>query len=148
LIRYPPATFKDSAASGALRLTTMHAIIPPDHRDCPMKRLLLAATLGTLTMPAFAASLGYQQATSLSTSVAANLPSVPSGGVGSFLLSVESAGVRWRDDGTDPTSSVGQPVAAGQALCYGNDPHTVRIIGQTGAPTINVTYYVSKWCAQ
>lgn len=113
-----------------------------------MKHLAAVVTLLLMPVVAFGASLGYQQATSVSTSSAANLPGVPSGAVGSFLLSVESAGIRWRDDGTDPTSSVGQPVAAGQALCYGNDPHSVRIIGQTGTPTINVTYYVSKWCAQ
>jgi hypothetical protein len=112
-----------------------------------MTRIILALLLALISLPASAASLGYQQSTSLSTSAAVNLPNIPSNAA-SYLLSVESAGVRWRDDGTDPTSSVGQPVAAGQALCYGNDPHSVRIIGQTGTPTINVTYYASKWCAQ
>jgi hypothetical protein len=111
-----------------------------------MKRLLVLAAI-LLASPALAASLGYQQATSVSTSSAINLPSIPSNAA-SYLLSVESAGIRWRDDGTDPTSTVGQPVSAGQALCYGNDPHAVRLIGQTGTPTINVTYYASKWCAQ
>ena len=113
-----------------------------------MKRLLLAIVLALISPAALAASLGYQQSTSISTSSAINLPSVPSGSVGSFLLSVETSGIRWRDDGTDPTSSVGQPVALGQAFCYGNDPHTVRVIGQTVGATINVTYYASKGCAQ
>jgi hypothetical protein len=111
-----------------------------------MKRLLLAAAL-VFAAPAFGASLGYQQSTSLSTSAAINLPNIPAN-AGSYLLAVESAGIRWRDDGTDPTSSVGQPVASGQALCYGNDAHAVRIIAQTGSPTIDVTYYAGKGCAQ
>lgn len=113
-----------------------------------MKRLLLAVALALFSLPAFAASLGYQQSTSLSTASAINLPSIPTGPVGSFLLSVEAAAVRWRDDGTDPTSSVGQPVSAGQAICYGNDAHAVRIIGQSAGATIDVTYYASKSCAQ
>jgi hypothetical protein len=113
-----------------------------------MKRILLAAALSLLSLPAFAASLGYRQSTSLSTSSAIALPSVPSGQVGSFLLSVEGSGIRWRDDGTAPTSSVGQPVAAGQALCYGNDAHAVQVIGQTAGATIDVTYYAGNGCAQ
>lgn len=112
-----------------------------------MKRLLLAIAL---LMPAasFGASLGYQQSTSLSTSTAAGLPSVPSNPVGSFLLSVESSGIRWRDDGTAPTSSVGMPVSAGQSLCYANDAHAVQVIGQAAGATIDVTYYAGKGCAQ
>lgn len=114
-----------------------------------MKRLLLAIALAaTAISTANAASMGYQQATSLSTSTAGPLPSVPSGPVGSFLLSVENSGIRWRDDGTAPTSTVGQPVSAGSALCYGNDPHAVQVIGQTAGATIDVTYYASKVCAQ
>lgn len=105
-----------------------------------MKRLLLAIVLTSLAFPAFAASLGYQQSTSLSTSAAINLPSIPSNAQ-SVIIDVENAGVRFRDDGTDPTSSVGRPIAAGQSLCYANDPHSIRIIGQTGTPAINVTYY-------
>jgi|SRR5579872_1351589 len=111
------------------------------------KRLLLAASLGLFSLPAFAASLGYQQSTSLSTSAAINLPSIPSNAA-SALISVESAGVRWRDDATDPTSSVGNPVSAGQALCYAQDLARFRVIGQSGSPTIDVTYYAGKGCAQ
>jgi|SRR6185312_3736370 len=105
-----------------------------------MKRLLFAIAFTLLALPAFGASLGYQQATSLSTSAAVNLPVIPANAQ-SVIIDVEGAGVRFRDDGADPTSSVGRPIAAGQSLCYANDPHAIRIIGQTGAPTINVTYY-------
>jgi hypothetical protein len=105
-----------------------------------MKRLLFAIGLTLLAFPALANSLGYQQSTSLSTSSAINLPSIPAGAQ-SVIIDVESAGVRFRDDGNDPTSSVGRPISSGQSLCYANDPHGIRIIGQTGSPTINVTYY-------
>lgn len=114
-----------------------------------MKRLLLALLLLPLASPAFGGSLGYQQSTSLSTSTAAGLPSIPSRpGPGSALIAVEGAGIRWRDDGTAPTSSVGQPVSAGQALCYGQDINAFQVIGQTSGATINVTYYAGKGCAQ
>lgn len=114
-----------------------------------MKRLLAAAAALAITAAAHAASQGYQQSTSLSTSSAINLPSIPSSpGPGSALISVEAAGVRWRDDGTDPTSSVGNPVSAGAALCYGNEIGKFRVIGQTSGATINVTYYAGKGCAQ
>lgn len=106
-----------------------------------MKRLLLTGWLSlALIGGALAASQGYQQVTSLSTSAAANLPSIPQNAQ-SVLIFVESAGIRWRDDGTDPTSSVGNPISSGQAFCYANDPHAMRIIGQTGTPTVNITYY-------
>lgn len=105
-----------------------------------MKRLLLAICLSLPIGSAFGASLGYQQATSLSTSSAINLPSVPSNAQ-SVTIDVEGSGIRFRDDGTDPTQSIGRPMSAGQSLCYANDPHSIRIIGQTAGATINVTYY-------
>jgi hypothetical protein len=106
---------------------------------------LLSAAVVMLSMQfaglAFAAgSLGYQQTTSLSTSSAVGLPSIPTG-AGSAVIDVEGAGIRLRDDGTDPTSSVGRPMSAGQSLCFVNDPRAIRIIGQTAGATINVTYY-------
>jgi hypothetical protein len=113
-----------------------------------MKHSLLALAVVLMTAPAFGASRGYQQSTSLSTASAANLPSIPTGGAASVLISVEASGVRWRDDGTDPTSTVGQPVSAGQALCYANEVGAFRVIGQTAGATINVTYYAGKGCAQ
>lgn len=109
-----------------------------------MKRLLFAAAF-FLSAPAFGASLGYQQSTSLSATSAINLPSIPQA-AGSVLLSVETQAVRYRDDGTDPTATVGQPVATGQTLCYANDAHAVRIISQTAGATINLTYYSGKSC--
>ncbi len=122
-----------------------------------MKRLLVALTLvGALITTAFAdpqyrlqIPLGYQQFTSVSTSSAVSLASgVPStgstgipNGSTSVVIYVESAGIRWRDDGTAPTSSVGNPIAAGQAFVYSGALPKLQFIGQTGSPTVNVTYY-------
>src|SRR5581483_3425169 len=112
-----------------------------------MKRLFLTIFVALFSMPAFGASQGYQQSTSVSTSAAISPPSIPAT-AGSVIIDVESAGIRIRDDGTDPTSLVGRPISSGQSLCYANDPHSLRAIGQTGTPTINWTYYAGKGCAQ
>lgn len=114
-----------------------------------LKRLAAAAlVLAGLGTAALAASRGYQQSTSLSTSTAAGLPSLPSNpGAGSALISVESSAIRWRDDGTAPTSSVGQPIGAAQAICYAQDLGAFQMIGQTAGATVNVTYYNGKYCA-
>jgi hypothetical protein len=112
-----------------------------------MKRLIATAAACMLSSAALAISLGYQQMTSVSTASAASLPSIPSNAA-SVLVAVEISGIRWRDDGTDPTSTVGIPVSAGQSLCYGNEVARFRVIGQTAGATINVTYYAGKGCAQ
>ncbi len=105
-----------------------------------MKRLAAACLLACLGTTAFAESKGYQQSTSLSTSGAINLPSIPTSAQ-SVVIDIEGAGIRFRDDGTDPTSTVGRPISAGQSLCYTNDPHAIRMIGQTAGATVNATYY-------
>lgn len=85
--------------------------------------------------------LGYQQMTSLSTSSAVGLQGIPSSEqVQLTIIAVEGAGIRWRDDGTDPTSTVGMPVNAGQTLPYVGDPSKIKIIGQASGATVNVSY--------
>jgi hypothetical protein len=54
-------------------------------------------------------------------------------------ICVETAGARYTDDGTTPTSSVGIPVAAGQCFAYGGPLSAFKIIG-AGA-MIDVSYY-------
>ena len=112
-----------------------------------MKRILAIVAVCLLSTAAFGASLGYQQMTGISTAAAANLPSIPSNAA-SALIAVEVSGIRWRDDNTDPTATVGVPVAAGQTLCYGNEVGRFRVIGQTAGANVNVTYYAGKGCAQ
>lgn len=93
-------------------------------------------------------SLGYAQFTSVSassaivigtTAPAAGVTAIPSF-TNSLLIFVEGQGIRWRDDGTAPTSSVGMPVAAGQAFSYQGIPGNLQIIGQTAGGTVNVMY--------
>jgi hypothetical protein len=81
--------------------------------------------------------LGYQQITSLSASTALTVPS----GATLALIVPETQNVRWRDDGTDPTSSVGMPLVAGASLSYDGDLSRVRFIEVTASAKLNISYY-------
>lgn len=81
--------------------------------------------------------LGYQQITSLSASTALTVPT----GATMALIIAETQDVRWRDDGTAPTASVGMPLATGVSLSYDGDLRAIRFIQQTASATLNVCYY-------
>jgi hypothetical protein len=81
--------------------------------------------------------LGYQQITSLSASTALTVP------LGATLAVIvpESQAVRWRDDGTAPTGSVGMPLAIATTLSYDGDLSRIRFIEQAASAKLNVSYY-------
>lgn len=81
--------------------------------------------------------LGYQQITSLS--AASGL--MPPQGATMALIVAETQGVRWLDDGANPTASVGMPIAAGAYLNYDGDLNRVKFIEQTASAKLNVSYY-------
>jgi hypothetical protein len=58
------------------------------------------------------------------------------------LITPDTNGVRWRDDGTAPTSSVGMPLAAGVTLQYDGDLSKIQFIESTASAVLNVSYYV------
>lgn len=83
-------------------------------------------------------ALGYQQITSLGSSTALTVPA----GAMFALITPESQGVRWRDDGTAPTATVGYPLAAGVELQYAASSLTaLRFIEQTASATLNIAYF-------
>jgi hypothetical protein len=81
--------------------------------------------------------LGYQQITSLSS--AAQL--TPPQGATLALIVPESQNVRWRDDGIDPTASVGMPIFVGASLSYDGDFNKIKFIEETASAKLNVSYY-------
>ena len=89
--------------------------------------------------------LGYQQITRLSSSTGLTLPTTDTNGMSctpAFALIVaETQGVRWRDDGTDPTSSVGMPIYVGTSLLYDGNLANLRFINTVAGGKINVSYY-------
>jgi hypothetical protein len=82
---------------------------------------------------------GYQQITDLSSAEA--LPSLPSTGVVLVLVQAESQDIRWRDDGTDPTASVGMVIEAGQTLAYTGNPAVLKLIEAAASAKANISYY-------
>jgi hypothetical protein len=63
-------------------------------------------------------------------------------------ICVEAAGVRYRADGTAPTSSVGTPVvatiSAPACLQYAGPLSTIQFIAISGSPTLDISYYVAN----
>lgn len=65
------------------------------------------------------------------------------------LIVVETAAVRWYDDGTHPTTTDGMPLAAGSVMDYdvadglqsGATASTLEFIAQSATATVWVSYY-------
>ena len=93
------------------------------------------------TKPAGMVVLGYCQ---LSVSTAVKLSTcssgVPAGSVVAYIIP-ETAAVRYREDGTNPTTTVGVPVAVGQQLIYSGNLNVVTFVAQSGTSTLNVAFY-------
>jgi hypothetical protein len=81
--------------------------------------------------------LGYQQITSLSSAAGLTVPQ----GATLALIVPETQNVRWRDDGTDPTASVGMPIFVGASLSYDGDFNKIKFIEVTASAKLNVSYY-------
>ncbi len=99
-----------------------------------------------INLKAITVCLGYQQITSLSSAVSLTVPTIdPVSGLNArptiALITPETQGVRWRDDGTDPTGSVGMPLSAGVTLQYDGDLRKIRFIEDVAGAILNVSYY-------
>jgi hypothetical protein len=77
----------------------------------------------------------------LTVATATNL--TPPTGATIAQICVETAPVRYRDDGIAPTASVGIPLAAGWCGPYAGPLSAIQFIAQSGSPTIDVSYYYS-----
>lgn len=85
-------------------------------------------------------SLGYQQLTDLTAIAVLSVPP----GAGFAVIQAEGAAVRWRDDGGEPTASVGMRTTAGSELRYDGDPNALKFIQEGSGAKLNVSYYVSS----
>lgn len=97
--------------------------------------------------------LGYAQGTSIDASTLVSSLSFSIPGVGStagipsgtqmLLIVPQAQAIRWRDDGTAPSATVGQPLAVGAELRYdcGHGMPALRVISQTNGAAVNVVAY-------
>lgn len=83
------------------------------------------------------AALGYQQIVSLSSATALTPPA----GANAALIHAEGADVRWRDDGTNPTASVGMLLPAGAELDFDGSLSGFWAIEVSAGARLNISYY-------
>lgn len=83
-------------------------------------------------------ALGYQQITNLSAAVGLTVPT----GTSFAIVQPETQAVRWRDDGTNPTATVGYPLAVGSELLYdAAQLAVVKFIEQAASASLSIAYY-------
>lgn len=97
------------------------------------------------TVTGYRRPLGYQQISNaaLASAVGLTLPTLPAGslGVGYVVIQCQGGTVRWRDDGTAPSASVGMTIPQGAELDYVGEPSAIKFIVSTGSPTLDVSFY-------
>jgi len=81
--------------------------------------------------------LGYQQITSLAAAVGLTVPA----GAQRARIQVETQAVRWRDDGTNPTATVGMRIAVGGELVYEGSLAAIRFIEEAASAKLNISYF-------
>lgn len=83
-------------------------------------------------------ALGYQQITTLTGATALTVPD----GTSIALIVATTQAVRWRDDGVDPSATVGMPLSVDKDLVYGaGQLSRLRFIEQTAGAVLNISYY-------
>lgn len=87
------------------------------------------------------APTGHVQLTSLATAVAFSAAQIPARSK-RVLLQAETQNIRFRDDGTSPTASVGMILLAGATpFEYVGDISTIQFIQVTTSAKLNAAFY-------
>lgn len=90
--------------------------------------------------PSVFANKGYEQIVSATLASSVGLASIPTG-ASWCTIQCEAVDVRWRDDGTAPTSTVGSILAAGSVLPYYGELSRLQFIRTAAGSILNVSYY-------
>lgn len=100
----------------------------------------------TMNVKGITTCMGYQQLGTLSSATGLTVPTQTPNGSSTkanfALIVAETQNVRWRDDGVDPTASVGMLLVAGTPLQYDGDLSKIKFIETTASAKLNVSYYV------
>lgn len=65
----------------------------------------------------------------------------PPAGAQFAIITVETAAVRWRDDGTAPTSTIGMLQAIGSTFTYFGNLAKIQFIQVAAGASLDITYY-------
>lgn len=79
---------------------------------------------------------GYIQLTSLGSAVG-----IGSGSGRVALIQCLNQKVRWRDDGTNPTTSVGMVIHPGETIFYTGNLRAIKFIEETAGAELNISLY-------
>lgn len=109
-----------------------------DLNALPMPSAAGSDASGVPKAPTYTA-LGYRQVTA--TGTVFTLPTPPAG-ARRAIIQAEAQAIRWRDDATDPTATVGMTIPAGGELRYdGASMAAWRGIAATAGAIANIAYY-------
>lgn len=89
------------------------------------------------SLPAPLLPQGYQQITDVSSVQQLTPPA----NACLALIQAEGAAVRWRDDGVNPSASVGMRILANAELRYDGNLSTIRFIQEGSGAKLNISYY-------
>jgi len=84
---------------------------------------------------------GYQQITTVSASIGLTLPANPPQRPARAIIIATAQAVRWRDDGTAPTATVGMPLPVNTPLVYDGDLNAIRFFEQAAGAVLDISYY-------
>jgi hypothetical protein len=88
-------------------------------------------------IPGVLRSRGYVQITDLTVAVGISPPALTEMAV----INVTGGTINWRDDGVNPTASVGMALTTGSYFIYNGPYLAFRAIAVSGTPVLNVSYY-------
>jgi hypothetical protein len=91
----------------------------------------------TSTGQSYMEPLGYVQ---LTAATAVGLGTVPDGTT-IAMIQCETQNIRWRDDGTNPTTAVGQLLVANSTIFYSGTMSAFKMIEVVASTKVNVSFY-------
>lgn len=92
---------------------------------------------GVQSVQGFLNPLGYQQISPVASPQSLTPPTYSR----IALIQCEADSVRWRDDGTAPTPTVGMLLAAGDSMVYSGDLTAIQFCQVTAGGILNISYY-------
>jgi len=107
----------------------------------------LAANANEAVITGIRRPLGYSQIlnATLASSTGIVFPTtLAASPVGYAVIQCQGGAVRWRDDGTAPTATVGMTIASGAELDYVGDFYAIRFISSSGTPILDISLYAQS----
>ncbi|MCP4549641.1 MAG: hypothetical protein GY835_24565 [bacterium] len=96
-------------------------------------------TVGIRVLDATLTPVAYEQVADVSSAVGLTPATFDTASYA--IIQAQDQNVRWRDDGTDPTTAVGMVLAAGSWMIYTGDLSAIRLIEEAATAVVNVAYY-------